>query len=64
MGDQANSYTKPANKVYGVTSIKTFVPIFLDLERLNCDTWREMFKTHCIDFDAFNHINDSEPKVC
>ncbi|XP_024966046.1 uncharacterized protein LOC112506265 [Cynara cardunculus var. scolymus] len=52
----------PPNKVFSITNIKTYIPLILELKRLNYDAWRELFSTHCIAFDVINHIYDSTPK--
>ncbi|KAJ9566982.1 hypothetical protein OSB04_002948 [Centaurea solstitialis] len=50
------------HKAFGITNIKTYVPLLLDLEQLNYDQWRELFSTHCVGFDVIDHIDDSNPK--
>lgn len=35
------------DKPYGITTIRSFVPLILDLDSLNYDAWRELFSTHC-----------------
>ncbi|KAJ9546350.1 hypothetical protein OSB04_018893 [Centaurea solstitialis] len=52
----------PPHKAFGITNIKTYVPLLLDLDQLNYDQWRELFSTHCIGFDVIDHIDDSNPK--
>ncbi|KAJ9542450.1 hypothetical protein OSB04_028956 [Centaurea solstitialis] len=52
----------PPHKEFGITNIKTYVPLVLDLDRLNYDAWRELFTTHCVGFDVIDHIDDSIPK--
>lgn len=32
----------------------------LDLDRMNCDLWRELFETHCIGFGVDEHL---EPPI-
>lgn len=55
---EGSSGTKPNNKIYGITNIKSYVPLILDLDRLNYDAWKELFKTHCIGYKVFNHLED------
>nr|GEU57833.1 hybrid signal transduction histidine kinase M [Tanacetum cinerariifolium] len=42
----------PANmeKPFGVTNIKSHVPLVLDLDQLNYDAWCELFTSHCHSF--------------
>lgn len=47
----------PLDRVYGVTNIKTHVPLLLDLDDGNYDAWRELFMTHCQSFDVAGHLN-------
>ena len=51
----------PANvdRAFGVTNIKTNIPIKLDLEDHNYDAWRELLQTHCLAFDVLGHIDGS-----
>lgn len=54
----------PANvdRAFGITNIKTHIPIKLDLEDHNYDVWRELLQTHCLAFDVLGHIDgSSEP---
>ncbi|GJV41907.1 hypothetical protein Tco_1420347, partial [Tanacetum coccineum] len=37
-------------KSFGVTNIKTHVPLVLDLNQLNYDAWSELFTTQCLSF--------------
>ena len=34
-------------KPYDITKIKAYVPLILDLNDLNYDSWRKLFTTHC-----------------
>ncbi|KAI3504296.1 hypothetical protein L1887_32863 [Cichorium endivia] len=56
------STTTNSHKAFGVTNIKSYVPLVLDLERLNYDAWKELFTTHCVGFDVIDHIDDTHPK--
>ena len=59
---QMTTTNPPPHKAFGITNIKTYVPLILDLEQLNYDQWRELFSTHCVGFDVVDHIDDSGPK--
>lgn len=50
--------SKPNDKIYGITNIKSYVPLILDLDRLNYDAWKELFKTHCIGYKVFEHLEN------
>lgn len=43
-------------KSYGCTNIKAYVPLILDLNDLNYDSWRELFKTCCTNFGVLGHL--------
>lgn len=47
----------PAERAFGVTNIKTHIPIKLDLADHNYDAWRELLQTHCLAFDVLGHID-------
>ncbi|XP_071739620.1 uncharacterized protein [Rutidosis leptorrhynchoides] len=49
----------PLHKAYGVTNIKSHVPLLLNLDELNYDAWCELFTSHCIGFDVIDHIDDT-----
>ncbi|XP_010468651.1 PREDICTED: uncharacterized protein LOC104748752 [Camelina sativa] len=52
--------TAPTNdKPYGIAQIRAYVPIQLDLKKLNYDVWRELFETHCSSFGVLGHLNRS-----
>ncbi|CAA0272982.1 unnamed protein product [Arabidopsis thaliana] len=44
-------------KIYGVSNIKSHIPVILDIEKSNYDAWRELFLTHCLSFDVLGHID-------
>ncbi|KAG7648706.1 GAG-pre-integrase domain [Arabidopsis thaliana x Arabidopsis arenosa] len=44
-------------KIYGVSNIKSHIPVILDIEESNYDAWRELFLTHCLSFDVLGHID-------
>lgn len=45
------------DRAFGVTNIKTHIPLILDLDDHNYDAWRELFSTHCLAFDVSGHID-------
>lgn len=47
----------PKERAYGVTNIKSHIPITLDLNDHNYDAWRELFMTHCLSFDVIGHLD-------
>ena len=44
-------------RAYGITNIKTHIPIVLDLEECNYDAWRELFLMHSLTFDVLGHVD-------
>lgn len=54
----ANAIMKP----YEISTIKTCVPITLDLDQLNYDAWRELFSTHCISYGLQDHLDATKDK--
>ncbi|GJW10191.1 ribonuclease H-like domain-containing protein [Tanacetum coccineum] len=54
-GDAANS-SKPTELNFGITNIKAYIPIILDLEELNYDQWCELFTIHCKTFGVYGHL--------
>ena len=56
-GDDSNppkSHT-PNDKPFGITNIKTYIPLVLDLNELNNDSWSELFILHCNKFWSAQH---------
>ncbi|CAI9296857.1 unnamed protein product [Lactuca saligna] len=49
--------TTALDKLYGITNIKSYVPLILDLDRLNNDARRAFFKNHCIAYKVFGHLD-------
>ncbi|XP_013608426.1 PREDICTED: uncharacterized protein LOC106315222 [Brassica oleracea var. oleracea] len=49
----------PIDRAFGITNIKSHIPIILDLEDHNYDAWRELIQTHCLAFDVLGHIDGS-----
>ncbi|GKC52042.1 hypothetical protein Tco_1074787 [Tanacetum coccineum] len=54
-GDAANS-SKPTELNFGITNIKAYLQIILDLEELNYDQWCELFTIHCKTFGVYGHL--------
>lgn len=52
----ANLVPNP-DRIYGVTNIKSHIPVVLDLDEGNYDAWRELFLTHCLCFDVLGYID-------
>lgn len=51
-------------KPYGVLNIKTYIPLILDLNKLNYDAWRELVETHCDSFGVQDFlIGESKPPL-
>ncbi|KAL7602043.1 hypothetical protein Lser_V15G25230 [Lactuca serriola] len=48
-------------KSYVIAKIRALIPVILDLERMNYDSWRELFETHCYGFDVTNHLKEQIP---
>lgn len=49
----------PVERAYGVTNIKSHIPIILDMDDHNYDVWRDLFLTHCLTFDVLGHVDGS-----
>ena len=48
---------QPVERAFGVTNIKTHIPLTLYLEDHNYDAWRELLLMHCLAFDVLGHID-------
>ncbi|XP_010513681.1 PREDICTED: uncharacterized protein LOC104789728 [Camelina sativa] len=46
-------------RAFGITNIKSHIPLILDMDDHNYDAWRELFLTHCLTFDVLGHIDGS-----
>lgn len=44
---------------FGATNIKVYVPLILDLNQLNYDSWKELFQTHCSNFGVKGHLTET-----
>ncbi|XP_010518625.1 PREDICTED: uncharacterized protein LOC104793902 [Camelina sativa] len=49
----------PTESAFGVTNIKSHIPLILDLDDHNYDAWRELFLTHYLTFDVLGHVDGS-----
>lgn len=47
------------DKPFGISQIKAYIPITLDMAKLNYQVWREVFETHCTSFGVLGHIDGS-----
>ncbi|GKC71276.1 hypothetical protein Tco_1117159 [Tanacetum coccineum] len=47
----------PIEKPFGITNIKTCIPLVLDLNEMNYDSWSELFILHCMSFGVLNFIH-------
>lgn len=47
---------------FGVTNIKSHVPLILDFEHMNYDSWCELFETNCISFEVIGHLDGTSVK--
>ncbi|XP_024011285.1 uncharacterized protein LOC112086548 [Eutrema salsugineum] len=45
------------DKPFGISQIRAYIPLILDLNKLNYDTWRELFETHCLTFGVSGHLD-------
>lgn len=50
---------RSAEKSLGVSQIRAYIPIVLDLNKMNYDVWRELFETHCVTFGVLGHLDGS-----
>ncbi|XP_010425211.1 PREDICTED: uncharacterized protein LOC104710330 [Camelina sativa] len=56
----------PNEKPFSISQIKVYIPITLDMNKLNYQAWRELFETHCTCFGVLGHIDgtsSSTPKT-
>lgn len=49
----------PSEKPFGISQIKAYIPVILDMNKFNYDLWRELFETHCSTFGVLEHIDGS-----
>lgn len=48
-------------KPFANTNIRSYVPITLDLEYLNYESWRDLFEAYYISFGFNHHLTNSPP---
>ncbi|CAN7018038.1 unnamed protein product [Brassica oleracea var. botrytis] len=53
----ANMNLPPQERAFGVTNIKSHIPIILDDDEHNYDAWKELFLTHCQTFDVSGYLD-------
>ena len=46
-------------RAYGVTNIKTHIPLVLYLDECNYDAWRQLLLMHWLTFDILGHVDGS-----
>ncbi|GJS23365.1 hybrid signal transduction histidine kinase M [Tanacetum coccineum] len=56
-GDDAIPPQTTNEKPFGITNIKTYIPLVLDLDELNYDSWSELFMLHCKSFGVLKFID-------
>ncbi|XP_019058877.1 PREDICTED: uncharacterized protein LOC109116961 [Tarenaya hassleriana] len=49
--------TNQTEKPFGVSNIKSHIPITLNMDEFNYDAWRELFETHCLSFGVMGHLD-------
>ena len=62
-GDDNNPPQTTNDKPYGITNIKTYIPLMLDLDELNYDSWSELFTLHCKSFGVLDFIEGTSSSV-
>lgn len=58
-----NSSVASSEKPYGISNTKAFIPLILDLDKLNYDAWRDLFETHCNGFDVSYHFEEHDENI-
>ncbi|KAL4592836.1 hypothetical protein LXL04_005842 [Taraxacum kok-saghyz] len=53
--------TPTTEKPFGITNIRTYVPITLDLDAMNYDAWRTLFQAFLISFGLRDHVTAPPP---
>ena len=59
MTGESSNTSKPTHKAYGITNIKSYVPLILDISTHNYDPWSDLFTAHCIAYDVLDHIDNT-----
>lgn len=49
----------PSENPFGISQIRAYIPIRLDLDKMNYDVWSELFETHCLTFGVDDHLDGS-----
>ncbi|KAG7600292.1 GAG-pre-integrase domain [Arabidopsis suecica] len=52
-----NPSSTPNEKPFSISQIKAYVPITLDMNKLNYQAWRELLETHCTCFGVLGHLD-------
>ncbi|XP_010451375.1 PREDICTED: uncharacterized protein LOC104733499 [Camelina sativa] len=58
-GSSQTAVTPNTDKPFGIAQIRGYIPIQLDLNKLNYDVWWELFETHCSSFGVLGHFDGS-----
>lgn len=48
---------------YEITNIKVYIPLIMNLERMNCNSWCELFETHYNEFNVSSHLVKLDEKA-
>lgn len=48
-----------SEKPFVISQIRAYIPIILNLDKMNYDVWREIFETHCLTFGVLDHLDGS-----
>ncbi|XP_010490097.1 PREDICTED: uncharacterized protein LOC104767822 [Camelina sativa] len=58
-GPSQTAVTPNTDTPFGIIQIRGYIPIQLDMNKLNYDVWRELFETHCSSFGVLGHLDGS-----
>nr|GEX28524.1 hypothetical protein [Tanacetum cinerariifolium] len=56
MTGDATTSSEPTELNFGITNVKAFIAIILDLDELKYDQWFELFTIHCKTFGVYGHL--------
>ncbi|EOA14899.1 hypothetical protein CARUB_v10028228mg, partial [Capsella rubella] len=56
MADSTNT-TNASDKPFGISQIRAYITIVLNMDKMNYDVWRELFETHCLTFGVLGHLD-------
>lgn len=45
-----------SENLFGISKIKAYIHVVLDMNKFNYDVWRELFETHCTTFSVLEYI--------